>query len=558
MAFVYTSYIVNAWDSWAVSQEGVAGYGYFEFSFAAQSGAVCGIAEAGIPEQYTQIRHGFYFEQSQYQVIELGAVKTAKAACSTSTRFRVERYPGGIRYLVDGVIVRSVPETQPTIGLPIHLYGSIYSYGEKIINAVLVNLGGEAELEATLPGYTGFGTTDTISAIAGLNLPALTGSMTAEDGLAIIRNLPAYIGFSATDAAAFIAADLPALDAAMSLTEHDVWLRTNLPALLGAAATDNVCRLEALLPALGGFGEQSDIMPGRLAIEAALPAITGYAQAVDSIAVDLSLPAILGMAITQSGAEAADMTVMLGQLPAIVGSIGVGASNFILLRVPVPQIQWLGMKDYISVDAFRLDGWMFGQQTGGWIEGELFSLEGALGSGGWIASAITAGLQGEMSGSVVAEGDIEGDLFRLAGLMYAGGHIDSVLTTLTGSLLGSSEYLGRIEGALTELSGIIAADAEYQGVLRAEVFRLDGQVLGSTFVNGALFGELAVLRGAIAAETQTDGRLEGELWTLGGRLGADPAPIGELEVAVFTLAGSLSCIALAGQAQCVTMKYSRY
>lgn len=557
MAFVYTSYIVNAWDSWAVSAEGIPGYGYFEFSFLAPSGAVCGIAEAGIVEEYTKIRHGFYFEQGQYQVIELGVVKTAKAACSSATRFRVERHPDGIRYLVDGTVIRTVPETQPTIGAQIHLYGSIYAYGEKIIDAVLVNLGGEAELEVNLPGYVGFASTDTISAIAGLSLPALRINTTAEDGLAITRDLPAYIAMASTDSMAWVGASLPAMDASMSLTDHDIWLRSSLPAVVGMAATDQVCLLRAELPAISGFGEQSDIMPGRLAIDAALPAITCFSRAEDAALLTADLPAVISMMIVQDENEPADMVIMPGTLPPIIGQVGVGASNFILLKIPAPQILWLGMKDFISVNAFSLEGWMKGMQTGGWIDAEMPSLDGDMAGGGWISSAIVTGLLGEMDGSAVVVGQLLGALPGLGGDLYGGAWIDSALTLLTGEMFGISEFLGRISGMIT-FDGQMSGVTEYSGRIEGQLSDLRGDVIGSVFTSGFIFGPVFGISGSVSGEAPIDGRLEGEVFMLAGRVGADSVPEGDIDAVVFSLFGHLSSNLDSTPGTCVTMKYSRY
>lgn len=558
MAYVYTSQLISAWDSWAVSVEGLDGLGYFEFSFNAPSGAVCGVSEAGIAEHYSKIRHGFYYEQAQYQIIELGAVRTAKVICSPETRFRIERHSSGIRYLVDGVVVHTTPEGPATEGQDLFLYASIYAYGEKILDSLLVLLAGEEELEASLPGYVSYSATEAVEALADLVLPALDIFIVTEDGIYSQRNLPAYIGFSSSDDVAMIQANLPALDNASSLTDAGVWFWTELPALRAMASTDDVCLVDARLPAVSGFAQQSDIMPNILSVDGVLPAFTCYCEASDSVEVNATFSALIGAGIAISNGEEEDQTIMLSDLLALIGGGDVGASNYLLVRVPAPRFLWFGMCNFISEDAFRLDGWISGGQTGGWIEAEAFSLDGEMTAGGWIVSAITSGLQGEMDGSVVAKGRMAAAAFSLAGELLAGGLMDSVLTTITGQMDASSEYLARIAGQVFSVEGRVDATAEFRGTIQAAVFSLGGDATGMTFVNGTMFGAPFFIFGDLDGETQTDGHIEGEVLALAGKLAAGAAPVGEISVAAFSIVGQLSCIALGGQAQCVTMKYSRY
>lgn len=557
MAFVYTSNFISAWDSWAVSVEGLTGLGYYEFSFDAPSGAICGIAEEGADEGYANILHGFYYEQSQYQVVERGVPKTSKVDCSSSTRFRVERHETGVRYVVDGTVVHSstylFPKSQIT-----HLYAAMYSFGEKIVNALLVNLTGDASIVRALPGLIGFGSSDVISAIAGLTLPAYLGESVSEDGVYLQSILPGISGWSSADAISLVSAELPALDARMSLDETEIWIWTQTPGILCAASTDAVVLVDAALPAILGSAYQSDIRPNPIAVNGVLAAYNCFAMADDPAYVDAQTTALSGMAIAISEGESADVAILPGSLPAITGYAGLGASNYILVKVPAPHIVWLGMKDYLVAEAFSFQGWMSGGQTGGLIDAQVFSLDGQMFGGGKIEGELPLFLDGEMSGSVVVSGKIEGAFSSLEGEMTGAGYIDGVLGMFSGEISGFSEFVADISGQIFELSGEAQGSSDYSGSISAVAFTLTGEVRGLVLVSGTLSGGLPSISGSMDGQAPVAGSLDGELWVIDGQLHADAVAVGSISQAAFTLLGTLSSNALEITGQCVTMKYSRF
>ena len=566
MAYAYTSSVVSGWDCWAVSVDGLVDLGYFEFSFNAPSGAVCGVSESGISEDYTEIRHGFYVEQNEYQVMERGAVRTEKAACTSSTRFKIQRTQDGkIRYFVDGAQVYETSLDSTIRHETLYLYAVLYTFGEQIVDAVLVPLAENISLDLDLPGYLCFGVTDAVDALLGANLPALDVEVLAEGGRYVDAQIPAYVGFISVDDVSFIDTSLPALDLSCSLTEQQLlWSFGEIPGYIGAGIAlspgeepGDYAFLTGLLPAYDGSLHQSDVLPNPISIHATIPALASWSEAVESSFVETELPPLFSAGMALSSDDPVDVAIVATEFPAYEATLQLAAKNFILVRVPAPRFLWFGVQDYIS-EEISFAGWMEGGQTGAWID-EILPLDfgGDMFGGGWVASAIISGLAGEMDGGVQALGDIAGMPVSLSGEIYAGGNLSGVLTTITGTTVGFAEYQATISGGLS-FGGFMAGSTEFSGLVSGQLPGFLGTMNGMAFVNGALAGSVVDLKGSLSGAVPVDGQAEGELTYLLGRIDAGALPGGDIDVELFSLAGALSSLGIEGSAQCVTMRYSRF
>jgi hypothetical protein len=557
VAIKYTTYLTPGWDSWAVSVNGLPGPGYFEFSFNAPSGAVCGISPVGISEQYLSIQFGFYVEGNSYSIMESGAQKTSLQPFSgPGARFRVQRKLGVIEYFLDDNLVYSTEQPEDPYEV-VHLYASLYQYSEKIENPVMFDLSEDGTLDIVLPPYASFSTTDIIDGLTYAELPPLFMTSESESGIFCESALPPVLGMSSSDDVAMLVSQLPALDADLATRQKLLYTHAYFPPYIALSSSDHVCLIDATLPAIHGEADQRALIPNVCYAYSAFPAINGYMEAGEAILLSASFPGYESFSIGLNEDEVGDVAFVAAALPQYKSISEVKVVNYLIVKIPLPFFAFFGMQDYIASDLFSLQGQMFGFQTGGWVEAAMPELDGAIFGGGWIASAIITGLEGTISGSVVVAGNMSSALPLLDGELLGAGTIDSVLTTITGDISGFNEFLGRISGPFTSIEGSIDGNAEYSGSLFGEVATLSGEIYGMAFVNGGMAGEVITLAGRLEGATDVSGQIEGAVLNLIGIMSAGPQPTGSIDEAVFRLAGHLSAAYAASPAQCITMKYSR-
>ena len=129
------------WNSSALSNESFTDNGSVSFRVSAASvGVIIGLNETvSAPDNstYTDINYAFFMENGAYKIIEDGVIVVTDSTAFLSTDiFTVQRREGFIRYLVNGLEVRSVV-TSNTSDMSLDV--SMYASGDSVYDGVVSN-----------------------------------------------------------------------------------------------------------------------------------------------------------------------------------------------------------------------------------------------------------------------------------------------------------------------------------------------------------------------------------------------------------------------------------
>lgn len=157
------------WSGRARSIKTVAGVVKAAFKAPASLvGAVVGLATQFDPSGYGRILFGFYLSHGIARAMEQGQIAANFGTYPDGATFRLTRSDGRIKYFIDGVEVRDVPNDSS----PMFLDAALYSGGDFIYDP---ELEGGGESHAALRALTGF-SGEGVSASSAGELVPLTGA----------------------------------------------------------------------------------------------------------------------------------------------------------------------------------------------------------------------------------------------------------------------------------------------------------------------------------------------------------------------------------------------
>lgn len=413
------------WTASAQSLSEITGDGEYSFSFLPSSlGVVTGLTARTVDSGYADIQYGVFFDKGKALVIEGGVNRTSYVGVPVGAVFTIKRLAGVVSYWCDAYLdplyVSSTPSAAPLVA-----DASMYSAGDGIVGAMLVNYNSASNTLQPLSAYAG---------VAGQNrgyalLQPLQASPQLQGGRTNLACLTTYAGVAGYAQAVNTLQPLTAYATSGMIEPTYALSAASMPYLNTVAhgITGGVGTSDQSFPALRSIGSDhaygysaNDMQPaGNMAGEAIKLSgvgqlvlggnytVAGHIASQPFNGGNLTLPSVSARAFTGMSAALTFPAVAL-TVSATIPNIGRGALTLPSLRVVANGTVGGATNGYLDLGG----GYTVRGYTGAWGVmrlGGQYAVVGSGATGGLMEAALVFPAM-TMAGDVVSEAWMAGDL----------------------------------------------------------------------------------------------------------------------------------------------------